>query len=111
MEYLIILFLFALLGVILEKIHHIHLYQNRKERILVTGVFFIFGTLWDSFAIWRGHWLFPENGTLGIKIGLMPLEEYLFMLILPYSILTVYTVIHQKYDNPVKRFIRKLLEK
>jgi lycopene cyclase domain-containing protein len=49
--------------------------------------------VWDSVAIWRGHWVFPGPGLVGIKIGLMPLEEYLFALVIPYFILTTYSVL------------------
>ncbi|MFC1622232.1 lycopene cyclase domain-containing protein [Patescibacteria group bacterium] len=111
MEYFLILIFFALLGFTLEKMHHIHLYHNRKERLIVVGIFFVIGVIWDTFAIWRGHWLFPDNKTIGIKIGLMPLEEYLFILVVPYTLITIYTVIHQKFDNPIEKTFRKLFKR
>jgi lycopene cyclase domain-containing protein len=111
MEYFLILIFIALVGVTLEKIFHTHLYHNRRERLVVVGLFFVVGVIWDSFAVWRGHWIFPENKTVGIKIGLMPIEEYLFILIVPYTLLTIYTVIHKHFDNPIKRFFVKLVHK
>lgn len=54
--------------------------------------FFVIGVVWDSFTIWRGHWLFPAGKNLGIVIGNMPLEEYLFALIVSSFILTIYKV-------------------
>ena len=97
MEYLIILISFFLVTLVLEKTHHIHLYHNLKERLEIVGFFFVVGVAWDSFAIWRGHWAFPPGGTLGITIGVMPLEEYLFALIMPYFGITVYKLIDSKY--------------
>ncbi|OGI82651.1 hypothetical protein A3I95_01670 [Candidatus Nomurabacteria bacterium RIFCSPLOWO2_02_FULL_44_12] len=93
---LIIFFVFTLL---LEKTHKIHLYHNRKERSEIVGLFFVIGVIWDTFAIWRSHWYFPGGGTLGIKIGLMPLEEYLFILIIPYFIITLYKVLDSKFKK------------
>jgi lycopene cyclase domain-containing protein len=98
-EYILILIILLIITIILEKAFHIRLYHNLKERLIVTGLFFIFGVLWDTFAIWRGHWLFPQGRNLGIVIGLMPLEEYLFILMLPYFILTVYKIIDSKFKE------------
>jgi len=90
MEYLLILIAILLISIFVEHKYHMHLYNSRKERTLIPILFFIIGSLWDTFAIWRGHWNFGGSGLIGIKIGLMPLEEYLFMLIVPYAILTHY---------------------
>jgi lycopene cyclase domain-containing protein len=40
--------------------------------------------LWDGYAIARGHWFFDRNQILGIygPFGI-PLEEYLFFIIVP----------------------------
>jgi len=82
LEYLTILSVMLVVTFILEKNNHIHLYHSRKERTEIIGLFFLVGVIWDTFAIWRGHWAFPAGKTLGITIGLMPLEEYLFILII-----------------------------
>jgi lycopene cyclase domain-containing protein len=99
LEYLIILTGILIVTILLEKIYHIHLYHNRKERLSVTLIFFIVGVVWDTFAIWRGHWAFPMYKTLGIKIGLMPIEEYLFILIIPYFVLTIYKIFESKWKK------------
>lgn len=89
-EYLLILVALFLIAIFLEYKFHMHLYKSRKERIIITIIFLAFGIIWDSFAVWRGHWTFTGSGLTGIKIGLIPLEEYLFALIIPYFILTVH---------------------
>jgi lycopene cyclase domain-containing protein len=88
MEYLIILLILLIITVGLEWKFHIHLYQSRRERLIIPLFFFSLGTIWDSFAVAKGHWYFGQLS--GITIGLLPLEEYLFFLIIPYSILTFY---------------------
>jgi len=82
--------------------------MNLRERVLVTLIFFVVGVLWDHFAIWRGHWIFPGKGLIGIRIGLMPLEEYLFIFIIPFWVLTVYKVVDKKMN---KEWFLKILEK
>lgn len=96
MEYLIILLLLLVSAIFIEYRYCIHLYESRKERMVTILVFFTIGVLWDHFAIFRGHWSFSGNGLVGIKIGLMPLEEYLFILIVPFWIITVYKVLIKK---------------
>ncbi len=102
LEYLIILIILFLVTLVLEKIYRVHLFHNLKERLELAVLFFIVGVLWDTFAIWRGHWVFPPGKNLGIVIGLMPLEEYLFILIIPYFILTVYKIIDSKFTKNTK---------
>ena len=96
-EYFLILVFFLLITLITEKTQHIHLYRTLKERLEIVGFFFIVGILWDSFATWRGHWAYPQGGTLGIKIGLLPIEEYLFSLIVPYFGITMYKFLDSKF--------------
>ena len=97
LEYLIILSVILVGTFIFEKSNHIHLYHSRKERIEIIGLFFLVGVMWDTFAIWRGHWVFPAGKTLGITIGLMPIEEYFFILIIPYFVITIYKLIDSKF--------------
>ena len=50
----------------------------------------------DMYAVAKGIWNFPGDGILGIYLINLPLEEYLFVLIVPYFILTVYKVVDKK---------------
>ncbi|MBI2507906.1 lycopene cyclase domain-containing protein [Candidatus Woesearchaeota archaeon] len=102
-EYLIILLTLFLITFILEKVYHIHLYKSKRERAEIVGIFFIIGIIWDSFAISRGHWIFPPENNLGIIIGVMPLEEYLFILIIPYFVITLYRLIDSKFKKTSKK--------
>jgi lycopene cyclase domain-containing protein len=96
MEYLVILLILFCVSLFLELKFHLRLYQSKKERMLIPIIFFLIGILWDSFAVARGHWVFNMDKLLGIKIGLLPIEEYLFFLIIPYTILTLYRVLKKE---------------
>ncbi len=96
MEYLIILILLFIFSLGLEIKYRIHLYKSRKERLIIPLVFFVIGVLWDSFAVIRGHWYFNMDNLLGIRIGVLPLEEYLFFLVIPYATLTIYRAIKKE---------------
>lgn len=54
------------------------------------------------FFNFRGHWVFPTGKNINIFIGLMPFEEYLFILIIPYFIITIYKLVDSKFRNDVK---------
>lgn len=97
-EYFIILIVILVITFFLERKYHVHLYHNRKERLVIVLLFLIIGVIWDNYAIWRGHWSFPhDKRVLGIYLGFVPLEEYLFMIIVPYSVITIYKVIDGKF--------------
>jgi lycopene cyclase domain-containing protein len=67
-----------------------------KEALLFAVTCFVIGVVWDTYAILRGHWSFGEQFFVGVKIGVMPVEEYLFMLIIPFSVLVLYKIVTEK---------------
>ena len=90
MEYIFILLTLALLTASVQYFYKIRIYSSFSQMIFAVIIYLVVGISWDTYAIWQGHWIFPSDKILGPKIGLMPVEEYLFMLIIPYFILTVY---------------------
>jgi lycopene cyclase domain-containing protein len=42
----------------------------------------LYTTPWDNFLVWKGVWGYPEGRVL-LRIGYVPLEEYLFFLLQP----------------------------
>lgn len=96
-EYIITLIGILLGTFLIEKMYHIHLYKNRQERLEIIGLFFFIGIIWNSFAAARGYIEFPYWNNIGITIGYLPLEEYLFWLVIPYLLLTIYKIIDKDY--------------
>jgi lycopene cyclase domain-containing protein len=43
----------------------------------------LFGS-WDIFATSRGHWYFNPQGIFGLKLINLPVEEWLFFVIIPF---------------------------
>ena len=96
MEYFLILLVFLCSAIALERKFHIHIYHSRKERIITALTIFLIGMVWDYFAVWRRHWVFPGNGLIGVRLFGLPLEEFLFFLIMPYFTLTLYKIFDKK---------------
>jgi lycopene cyclase domain-containing protein len=84
-------------SVFLQWKNKIGLYNSWKQRISTVLILLIVGVAWDSFAVYSHHWYFDysASGLTGIKIGNLPIEEYMFMLVLPYFIITVYKTINK----------------
>lgn len=101
--YLATLCVFFALAVWLEVAFRIHLYRTRQERILITLIFFVIGVAWDSISTIEKTWVYPGNGLIGIWIGVLPIEEYLFSLVVPFWILTVYRVLEAKLSERAAR--------
>jgi len=92
LEYLIILISVFLICAVAKWRLKLQLFRSLKEALTVIGSLFIIGSVWDSFSIFRGYWVFNKEFFVGITIGLMPLEEYLFMLVIPFMTLVVYRI-------------------
>jgi lycopene cyclase domain-containing protein len=95
-EYALIL-LFILLGAIfLHRLNKITLFGSKLHILVYYFIALLFGTTWDHFAISRGHWSFADKFLFGPRIGLLPIEEYGFFIIVAYFALVVYKSI-EKY--------------
>jgi len=92
-EYLTILALVFSVFLGLKLKHKIQLFKSIREALQFFLTCLAIGIAWDSYAIFRGHWSFGEQFFVGIKLGLMPVEEYLFILIIPFSVLVLYKAI------------------
>lgn len=64
--------------------------------IFAVLIFLITGSLMDTYSILRGFWKFSGKGLLGFKFGLMPIEEYIFMIVVPFWIITIYKLVENK---------------
>lgn len=58
----------------------------RHIRALLSSIVLIvllFGA-WDVFAASRGHWFFDPQGTWSFRIMNLPVEEWLFFMVIPF---------------------------
>jgi lycopene cyclase domain-containing protein len=91
-EYLLLLVSILIVCTIVNLIFKLQIFNSTKQAVVVLVSLFVVGTFLDSFAVLRGYWSYNTNGNffVGIKIGLLPLEEYMFMIVVPYMILTIF---------------------
>jgi len=96
LEYLITLISVFLVCLAVKWKFKLRLFDSLREALIVFGSLFVIGIIWDSFSIYRGYWSFNRSFLLGIKIGLMPLEEYLFVIVIPFLTLVIYRMVRRK---------------
>jgi len=92
LEYLVILISVFLICLAVKWKFKLQLFHSTREALIVTVSLLVIGSVWDSFAIFRGYWSFNKEFFVGLTIGLMPLEEYLFMMVIPFLTLVVYRI-------------------
>ncbi|MGV8152303.1 MAG: lycopene cyclase domain-containing protein [Candidatus Nanoarchaeia archaeon] len=97
MEYLIMLLVFLVSGILFLWKGKIKLFNSKKEAILTLGILFIIGVACDSIAVARGYWIF--DNVFKFRLGYLPLEEYLFFLVLPIWVIIVYKFINKKLNE------------
>ena len=87
----------------LEIFLHVRVLARFKRAILSIFPIAIFFILWDAYAISRRHWRFDPKQILGIfGPGNIPLEEFLFFLIVPLAaIMTIEAVRSVKTQWPI----------
>ena len=98
MEYLIIEICILIIIFSIHKFSKIKLFENKLQLIVIFASTLIIGSVWDNYAVWRGHWFYPGEGTLGIFLGYIPLEDYIFIIVVTYAILVGYKF-YEKYSG------------
>jgi len=97
-EYGVILLFLLSVAVFLHHRYKITIFNSKHHLFIFYTVIFIVGTLWDHLAIGRGHWFFGREFILGLYIGLLPIEEYVFVIIVFYFSLVIYKIT-EKYTK------------
>lgn len=92
-EYLLVLLVAVFIPAICAADRRLRLYgqwRNLLGAILYPSVPFI---LWDALATARGHWWFNYKYLVGVDLGNLPLEEYLFYLVIGFLAVYTYEVV------------------
>ena len=74
----------------------LQLFESKKHAAVTLVFLFVIGSILDSFALIRGYWGYQQQFFVGITIGVMPLEEYIFMIVIPFMTIVVYRLATMK---------------
>lgn len=91
--YLILMLTSVLFPVIFsfeKQIHFVKKWKYLPLSIGIPGAFFI---AWDVIFTQQGVWTFSPDYTLGIKLLNLPVEEWLFFIVVPFCSLFIYELV------------------
>jgi lycopene cyclase domain-containing protein len=92
-QYLALLGLCVLVTLPLEFIGRARVYRRPKALLTTLApVMLAFGG-WDLLAAWHGDWSYSARYTLGVRLLGLPVEEWLFFLVVPACALLTYEVL------------------
>ena len=67
---------------------------SKPLRLILTLIPMLIAFLaWDFYAIERGHWWFDEQRVTGLSIGILPIEELLFFIVVPIAALLTFEAV------------------
>jgi lycopene cyclase domain-containing protein len=92
-QYLALMALCVILTLPLEFVLRARVYRRPLRllpALLPTVVVF---TIWDVVGILRGHWTYSPLFTTDIRLGVMPLEELVFFIVIPICGLLTYEAV------------------
>lgn len=95
LEYAIVLAVVVFFPLILSADRNLGLYRHARslvKAILAVAVPF---WIWDVIVTARGHWSFNEAHVIGLNILGMPIEEWLFFVVVPF--VSIFTWESTKY--------------
>jgi lycopene cyclase domain-containing protein len=90
MEYMSLLISVCIACIAAKFAFKLQLFTSKKHAALTLGSLFVIGSALDSYALIRGYWSFQQEFFVGIIIGVMPLEEYIFMIVIPLLTIVIY---------------------
>ena len=103
LEILLLIIIFLISTVLKLNFKEV-LYHSKKERFTINIIIFVIMMSWETISRITGAWLFPGPGYIGIYIFELPLELYMFYIILPDFVFTVYELIRHTLG---KSYIKK----
>jgi lycopene cyclase domain-containing protein len=84
------------MGLLLQIIFKIRLFASFKAGIIFFLLVWVLTMPMDFYAVAKGIWNFPGAGTIGIRVFNVPIEENLFMIVVPYFVVVLYKIIDKK---------------
>jgi lycopene cyclase domain-containing protein len=87
------------------RISYYKKWKHLLKAILVMMLIFI---PWDIWKTVQGVWWFDDNYILGFKIGHLPIEEWLFFVIVPFACVFIYEVLNYYLKKDYLKNITRL---
>ncbi len=98
-QYLLVLGSCVMLTLPLEIVGGARVYRRPKALLATLAPVLTCFAGWDLIATRRGEWWFSARYTLGLRLAGLPIEEWLFFLVVPVCALLTYEVLGRSADT------------
>jgi lycopene cyclase domain-containing protein len=98
--------IFPLLRSFEPRIYFIGKWKYFFPSIISTGIFFL---IWDYIKTSNGVWSFNDRYITGIKLGVLPIEEILFFITVPYACMFIYEAVGLFGEKKIKKGYEKYI--
>ena len=92
-QYLALMALCVILTLPLEFVLRARVYRRPLRLLLALLPTVVVFTIWDVVGILRDHWTYSPRFTTDIHLGVMPLEELVFFVVIPLCGLLTYEAV------------------
>jgi lycopene beta-cyclase len=92
-QYLLLMAGCLLITLPLEFLLRARVYRRPRRLLLALLPTLVVFLAWDALGIVRGHWWYSLEYTTGIRPARVPLEEYVFFLVIPVCGLLTYEAV------------------
>jgi len=107
-QYLLVLASCAAVTLPLEIAAGARVYRRPKALLATLAPVLAIFAGWDLIAVHHGEWWFSSRYTLGVRIAGLPVEEWLFFLVVPVCALLTYEVLGRGTPGPRFRVARRV---
>jgi len=77
----------------LEFVLRARVYRRPRRLLLALLPTVVIFTIWDVVGILRNHWTYSPRFTTGFRLGVMPIEELVFFVVVPICGLLTYEAV------------------
>jgi lycopene cyclase domain-containing protein len=98
-QYLLVLGLCSAVTLPLEIIGGARVYRRPKMLLVTLAPVVAMFAGWDLIAVHRGDWWFSARYILGLRLAGLPIEEWLFFLVVPVCALLTYEALGRRADG------------
>jgi lycopene cyclase domain-containing protein len=99
-EYLLVLGAIVVFPVLFSVVLRLRMYRHLRALVLsictVSAVYWV----WDVAATARGHWTFNPRYVLSVRILGMPIEEWLFFVVITFVAIFTYEAVRHVLGGP-----------
>ena len=92
-QYLLLMLGCLVITLPLELVLGARVYARWRLAVLALGPTVLLFTVWDVIGIVRLHWTYNPDFITGVHLGVMPLEELVFFIVIPICGLLTYEAV------------------